>query len=209
MAKGTVKWFNSQKGYGFIAPMGGGDVFVHISAVERAGLNSLNEGQTVEYEIVFGREPQGEPVAISAGTPASALPSRPPRRTEVSGGVFCCRGPVSACRLAACRVGYPLDGSAGRCRGSKCVSAERHAAETLLRLEIRHSATRSRSGINCPQIVMASSMHAIWSPCPPALATPGAGTRPTRPNMRPIRPNTRPINPRAMRILTGSSRCVK
>ena len=56
MAKGTVKWFNSQKGYGFIAPMGGGgDVFVHISAVERAGLNSLNEGQTVEYEIVQNR----------------------------------------------------------------------------------------------------------------------------------------------------------
>ena len=46
MAHGTVKWFNSQKGYGFIQPQGGGkDVFVHISAVERAGLSSLNEGQ--------------------------------------------------------------------------------------------------------------------------------------------------------------------
>jgi cold shock protein len=46
MARGTVKWFNSQKGYGFIQPTGGGrDVFVHISAVERAGLSSLNEGQ--------------------------------------------------------------------------------------------------------------------------------------------------------------------
>ena len=57
MAKGTVKWFNPTKGYGFIQPAGGGgkDVFVHISAVERAGLSSLNEGQTVEYEIVENR----------------------------------------------------------------------------------------------------------------------------------------------------------
>jgi CspA family cold shock protein len=53
MPTGTVKWFNPTKGYGFIQPSGGGgkDVFVHISAVERAGLRSLNEGQTVEYEI--------------------------------------------------------------------------------------------------------------------------------------------------------------
>jgi len=51
MARGTVKWFNSQKGYGFIAPQAGGkDVFVHISAVEKAGLSGLNEGQVVEYE---------------------------------------------------------------------------------------------------------------------------------------------------------------
>jgi cold shock protein len=56
MATGTVKWFNPTKGYGFIQPDGGGrDVFVHISAVERAGLSSLNEGQTVEYEIVSNR----------------------------------------------------------------------------------------------------------------------------------------------------------
>jgi CspA family cold shock protein len=48
-----VKWFNATKGYGFIAPQGGGkDVFVHISAVERAGLSSLNEGATVEYDVV-------------------------------------------------------------------------------------------------------------------------------------------------------------
>ena len=58
MATGSVKWFNSQKGYGFIQPQGGGggrDVFVHISAVERAGLSSLNEGQQVEYEIENSR----------------------------------------------------------------------------------------------------------------------------------------------------------
>ena len=51
MPTGTVKWFNSQKGYGFIQPDDGGkDVFVHASAVERAGMNSLNEGQKVSYE---------------------------------------------------------------------------------------------------------------------------------------------------------------
>ena len=53
MATGTVKWFNSQKGYGFIQPDDGGkDVFVHISAVEQAGLRELNEGQKITYEIV-------------------------------------------------------------------------------------------------------------------------------------------------------------
>ena len=53
MATGTVKWFNGQKGYGFIQPDNGGkDVFVHISAVEKAGLSSLNEGDKVSYEVV-------------------------------------------------------------------------------------------------------------------------------------------------------------
>ena len=56
MQKGTVKWFNPTKGYGFIRPSTGDkDVFVHISAVERAGLSTLNEGQTVEYELVTNR----------------------------------------------------------------------------------------------------------------------------------------------------------
>ena len=57
MAIGTVKWFNSQKGYGFIAPNDGSkDVFVHISAVQRAGLDSPNEGQRVQYDLTQGRD---------------------------------------------------------------------------------------------------------------------------------------------------------
>ncbi|RUO99378.1 cold-shock protein [Hyphomicrobium sp.] len=56
MQTGTVKWFNSQKGFGFIQPdEGGNDVFVHISAVERAGMRSLNEGQKVSFDIVADR----------------------------------------------------------------------------------------------------------------------------------------------------------
>lgn len=56
MQTGTVKWFNAQKGFGFIEPSSGGkDVFVHISAVERSGMTSLNEGQKVSFEIVTDR----------------------------------------------------------------------------------------------------------------------------------------------------------
>jgi cold shock protein len=56
MHTGTVKWFNSQKGFGFVQPEDGGkDVFVHISAVERAGMNTLNEGQKVSFEVVADR----------------------------------------------------------------------------------------------------------------------------------------------------------
>ena len=56
MASGTVKWFNPNKAYGFIESADGtGDVFVHISAVEQAGLSTLNEGQKLEFEVVTGR----------------------------------------------------------------------------------------------------------------------------------------------------------
>ena len=56
MATGTVKWFNATKGFGFIQPNDGGkDVFVHISAVERSGMNGLNEGQKVSYEVASER----------------------------------------------------------------------------------------------------------------------------------------------------------
>ena len=57
MQTGIVKWFNSQKGFGFIQPQSGGpDIFVHVSTVERAGLNGLNEGQKLSYEIVTDRK---------------------------------------------------------------------------------------------------------------------------------------------------------
>lgn len=69
MATGTVKWFNSQKGYGFIQPdNGGSDVFVHISAVERAGLSDLRDGQKVSYEIETDRRSGKQ----SAGSLAAA-----------------------------------------------------------------------------------------------------------------------------------------
>jgi CspA family cold shock protein len=56
VASGTVKWFNPTKGYGFVQPADGGkDVFIHISAVERAGLSTLNEGQQIEFDVVSNR----------------------------------------------------------------------------------------------------------------------------------------------------------
>ena len=68
MANGTVKWFNTTKGFGFIAPDDGGkDVFVHISAVEQAGLTGLRDDQKVQYEMVEGRDGRasaGELVAL-------------------------------------------------------------------------------------------------------------------------------------------------
>lgn len=64
MARGTVKWFNTKKGFGFIVPeQGGPDVFVHISAVEKSGMQGLNEGQVVEFELAPDR--QGRMTAVN------------------------------------------------------------------------------------------------------------------------------------------------
>ena len=64
MSVGTVKWFNAQKGYGFIQPEdGSNDVFVHISAVEQAGMRSLNEGQRIGYDLETGK--QGKVAAVN------------------------------------------------------------------------------------------------------------------------------------------------
>jgi len=67
MASGKVKWFNAQKGYGFIQPSNGGaDVFVHISAVERAGLDGLQEGQSLSYELEQGQRGRVSAVNLKA-----------------------------------------------------------------------------------------------------------------------------------------------
>ena len=67
MSKGKVKWFNAQKGYGFIEPEDGSkDVFVHISALERAGLSNLNEGQSVSYELERGQQGKTSAVNLQA-----------------------------------------------------------------------------------------------------------------------------------------------
>src|SRR5213595_1597645 len=67
VAQGTVKWFNSEKGYGFIAVDGGQDVFVHFSAIEMDGYKSLEDGQRVEFEIAQGQKgPQAENVRVVA-----------------------------------------------------------------------------------------------------------------------------------------------
>jgi len=92
MATGTVKWFNPAKGYGFIEPEdGSNDAFVHISALEQAGLTTLNEGQKVEYELVPSRGDKfsaGNLVDLSSGkgaAPAPAAATASPAE-EASGG---------------------------------------------------------------------------------------------------------------------------
>jgi cold shock protein len=104
MATGTVKWFNGQKGYGFIQPdEGGADVFVHISAVQRSGLNGLDEGQKVRYEIVkdkrTGKSAADNPKARIGGNSSGAAASRLSRLrldsfppcTAISPESPCCR----------------------------------------------------------------------------------------------------------------------
>jgi cold shock protein len=67
MTEGTVKFFNTTKGYGFIEPVNGGkDAFVHISAVERSGLSTLNEGQKVSYDLETGRDGKASAVNLKA-----------------------------------------------------------------------------------------------------------------------------------------------
>jgi CspA family cold shock protein len=67
MPTGTVKWFNAQKGYGFIQPeAGGSDVFVHISAVQRAGMATLDEGQKLSYELEKGKQGKTSAVNLQA-----------------------------------------------------------------------------------------------------------------------------------------------
>jgi CspA family cold shock protein len=83
MPTGTVKWFNATKGFGFIEPNDGGqDVFVHISALERAGLNSLDEGATVSFELEqdrrSGKTSAGELQVLSAGTGGGGGSGRAP-----------------------------------------------------------------------------------------------------------------------------------
>lgn len=67
MPQGTVKWFNAEKGYGFITPDGGGqDLFVHFSAIQSSGYRSLDEGQTVTFEVTQGQKgPQADQVVLT------------------------------------------------------------------------------------------------------------------------------------------------
>ena len=91
MAQGTVKWFNGDKGYGFIAVEGGPDVFVHFSAITGGGFRSLEEGQKVEFDITQGQKgPQAENVRVTGlrtgGAGAGAKADCPSRRANGARG---------------------------------------------------------------------------------------------------------------------------
>ena len=110
MATGTVKWFNATKGYGFIQPQGGGkDVFVHISAVERAGLSSLNEGANIEYEVVANRGKESAEKSRKAFRLSPSSRSLSPAMCRA----FSC-GPVLFPVAHAARL---HQGAAGNCEG--------------------------------------------------------------------------------------------
>ena len=90
MANGTVKWFNTTKGYGFIAPQSGGkDVFVHISAVERAGLTGLADDQKVTFDVEAGRDGRAHSRAPSPSS-SRALATKPRRRRPASSSTRAC-----------------------------------------------------------------------------------------------------------------------
>ena len=98
MPVGTVKWFNPTKGFGFIQPDSGGkDVFVHISAVQRAGLESLDEGQRIEFQVVPGRDGRTSADQLKVAERLSLRGARPRRPVARAG-----RAASSAsCRIAA------------------------------------------------------------------------------------------------------------
>src|ERR1700722_16166014 len=125
MARGTVKWFNSQKGFGFIQPQSGGkDVFVHISAVEKAGLPGLNEGQVIEYEEVSNKgKTSAETLKVQRGSwrfgrliylapPLAGLFSR-------SAGFGQSGQPINSLQNPACRL-FPQSTHARTVRATKC-----------------------------------------------------------------------------------------
>lgn len=85
MAIGRVKWFNAEKGFGFIETEGSADVFAHYSAINSAGFRKLNEGDEVEFEIEPGQNgkgPQAKNIVVTKAAPAPAYGARPPRRDD-------------------------------------------------------------------------------------------------------------------------------
>ncbi len=106
MAQGTVKWFNNEKGYGFIAVDGGQDVFVHYSAIQADGYRSLDEGQRVEFEVAQGpKGPQADAVRIVAWR-QTHVAARSALDIPSTGRAAACVGPLAESALAACQFGF-------------------------------------------------------------------------------------------------------